>query len=69
MFHHHNYTKLRHLIYLREDKTISIQPFRVLRVKVHELAEENMRGGSQTHWGTGMTGISFGGGIDLEDAD
>lgn len=50
---------------LREDESISIDPIRILRVEGHEFVEENVGRRSQTHGGTGMSGIRFEGGIDL----
>ena len=49
-----------------EDKAISVGPVGVLGVEAHELIEEDMRGGSQAHGGSGMPGIGFEDRIDLE---
>lgn len=50
---------------LRKNKSISIDPIRVLRIEGHELIEENMGHWGHAHRGTGMSGIRCEGGIDL----
>jgi hypothetical protein len=48
-----------------ENETITVGPVRVLGVEVHELVEQNVGHGGHTHRGTGVTGVSLGGGINL----
>ena len=50
---------------LRQDESISIEPFRIAGVETHEFIEHDMSGGSKAHGGSGMTGVGFEGGIDL----
>ena len=50
---------------LRQDETITIDPVWVLGVEGHELVEQNMSNGCHAHGSSGMTGVDFGGGIDL----
>ena len=50
---------------LRQDETIAIDPVWVLGVEIHELVEHDMGNGCHAHGSSGMTGIGFGGGIDL----
>ena len=49
----------------RENKSIPIEPVRILRVEPHELVEENVCCRGQAHWGARMTRIGFNGGINL----
>lgn len=51
--------------YIREDKSISVEPVWVLGVEGHELVEEDMGSWCAAHRGTGMTRVGFEGGIDL----
>lgn len=51
--------------HIRENETITVGPVRVLGVEVHELVEQNVGHGGHTHRGTGVTGVSLGGGINL----
>lgn len=50
---------------LRQDETITIDPIRVLGVEAHEFVKHDVGNRCHTHGGSGMTGISFEGGIDL----
>ena len=50
---------------LRQDETITIDPVWVLGVEGHELVEQDVGNGSHAHRSSGMTGVDFGGGIDL----
>lgn len=50
----------------RENESISVQPVRVLGVEAHELVEEDVGDGGHAHRGTGVTGVSLRGGIDLD---
>jgi len=50
---------------VREDETIAVEPFRVLRVESHELVEKNVGNWCHTHRGTGVTGVGLEGSIDL----
>lgn len=50
---------------LRENETITVDPVWVLGVEVHELVEHDVGNGCHAHRSTGMTGIGFGGSIDL----
>jgi hypothetical protein len=51
--------------YIRENETITVGPVRVLGVEVHELVEQNVGHRGHTHRGTGVTGVSLRGGINL----
>lgn len=51
---------------LREDKSIPVGPVRILRVKSHEPVEHNVGDWSHAHGGSGVAGIRFEGGIDLD---
>ena len=55
------------LCHIRKDEAISVRPFWVLRVEVHELIEEDMRCWCKTHWRTRMAGVGFEGSIGLRD--
>lgn len=51
--------------HLRKDESITIEPPRILWAEAHEFVEQNMCSRRQSHWGTGMPGIGFEGGINL----
>ena len=50
--------------HIRENETITVGPVRVLGVEVHHVPQ-NVGNGSHAHRGTGVTGVSLGGGINL----
>jgi len=50
---------------VREDETITVKPFRVLRVEGHELVEKNVGNWCHAHRGTRVTGVGLEGSIDL----
>ena len=50
---------------LRENESVSVDPVGVLGVETHELVEKNVSDRGHTHRGTGVTGVGFGGRIDL----
>ena len=52
---------------LRQDETITIDPVWVLGVEIHELIEQDMGNGCHAHGSSGMTGVGFEGGIDLDE--
>ena len=52
---------------VREDEAITIEPVWVLGVEAHELVEHDVGDGCHAHGGSGMTGIGFEGGIDLDE--
>jgi hypothetical protein len=39
---------------------------RIFRIERHELVEEDMRSWCKTHWRTGVAGVCFEGGINLQ---
>jgi hypothetical protein len=51
--------------YLRENETITVDPFWVLRVVLHDLVEEDVGHRGHAHWGAGMARVGLEGGIDL----
>jgi hypothetical protein len=51
--------------HIRKNETIPVSPVRVLGVEVHELVEQDVGHRGHAHRGTGVTGVSLGGGIDL----
>ena len=51
---------------LRQDKSISIYPIRILRVECHEFVEEDVSDRCHTHGRTRVAGVGCEGGIDLE---
>lgn len=50
--------------HIRENETITVSPFRVLGVEVHQVPQ-NVGHGGHAHRGTGVTGVGLGGGINL----
>lgn len=52
---------------LRKNKTISIQPIRILWVEVHEFVEKDVGHRCHPHGGAGMPWIGLTSGIDLDD--
>lgn len=50
---------------IRKNESVPVSPARVLGVEVHELVEQDVGHRGHTHRGTGVTGVSLGGGIDL----
>ena len=51
--------------YLREDKSIAVEPVRVLGVEVHEFIEQDVSCWGQTHGRTRMPGIGSERSVDL----
>ena len=54
---------------VREYKAVSIHPVRILRIEAHEFVEQDVGNWCHAHWGSGMAGIGFECGIDLDDTD
>ena len=52
-------------MYIREHKSVTVHPVRVLWVERHELVEQNVGDRGHTHRRTGVAGVGLGGGIDL----
>ncbi len=52
----------------REDEAVAIRPFRILRVEVHELGEEDVGHGGGAERQTGVAGVGGLHRVDGEDA-
>jgi hypothetical protein len=52
--------------YVREDKSVAVDPLGVLWVEGHELVEHDVGHRSHAHRGTRMAGVGLKGGIDLQ---
>ena len=52
--------------YVREDKSVAVNPVGVLGVESHELVEHDVGNRGHAHRGTGMAGVCLEGGIDLQ---
>ena len=51
--------------YVREDKSVAVQPLRVLGVELHELVEQDVGDRRHAHGRTGVARVGVEGGIDL----
>lgn len=52
--------------YSREDESITVNPFWVFWVVVHEFVEEDVGNWSHAHGRSGMAGVGLESGINLE---
>ena len=53
-------------MYVREDKSVAVDPFGVLGVESHELVEHDVGNRGHAHRGTRMAGVCLECGIDLQ---
>ena len=54
--------------YVREDKSVAVQPLRVLGVESHELVEQDVGNRGHAHRGARVTRVGLRGGIDLQSS-
>lgn len=55
-------------MHIRKHKSIPVEPVLVLWVEGHELVPEDVSDRRHTHGHTGVAGVGFEGGIDLQSA-